>query len=878
MSTLSDQFFSQIGDFKSLIKADIEQKADLFMRNFTNGFNLNLRIADGVIFNLSNLVEDCKILLIKSVDSTIDDMFVSIFDRTKPFADSLVSQILGLMSRAQDPLMVELMEVEKQLEIANTLFQIEQRERNASNLSVVVNGSGEIQFTNSYFNYLQSAMQKMDEILKFVNTSYFISNDLKNLSSFANLDFVSMKLNQTILRISSEIRSSQIAFNDTYNVLTPQYFDTILNTLFTDSLSALINPLQTMWFSDDLTRNTMHQISLIQNGSFEISTQILQGVNDYLTQLTNITAEGTMHAVLFLNTTLEELSSLDIVIKKQLTDFVDHLDGQLGDLNIYIGNRLYQGLTALNQTLFSNTSEGSILNKRLTNIIQTHVFNLSLEQNFVPFTGKWRDNIFSQTQTLINNLKISFSPLTNTLSGLVNTLKDKIKAGIAAFDPLNIIYTKIAENINLFRTLLLPNFIFSNDTTNLFSISQKTFEDAAHAFSNLLISKINPLFGEFDQFLDQLQANLTQLDVFPVIEEKLKKPIKMARDYITKQFKTVLDQIVQDIENMADSLIDDNSPAVVNNLMMRRRLEQFDIKELEDVVTLFHDIVKDAQSFLRTIPILHDVIEAYDVFKWIFDGGIGRLLSAIGDDIAIFVETCDHDTLDYLKNAVRVRIEHVDTLIKTELGILNNGLNSIVTMIKVYGWEALIDSLKQLLYDARGQLIAFLLTKIAKVGFSIPVLNKGDTYSYPLTIFIGPVPMTFEFSFSWALWFKIFFGVLDGASFGASFNLGASSQVVASAGIGLSWCQVRGYIKGVLAHVEANFNAGFNLLRLKLATSLCFSGEFGSVSVGVELYIHIHIDLWLFSIDFTIEKNFFGPYLIISPYTFMRCPLRKELG
>lgn len=274
------------------------------------------------------------------------------------------------------------------------------------------------------------------------------------------------------------------------------------------------------------------------------------------------------------------------------------------------------------------------------------------------------------------------------------------------------------------------------------------------------------------------------------------------------------------------------------------------------------------------MSIFHDVVESYELFRSVFDGGISLLLKSLGDNIRIFIDTCDHDIIDYLKTAVRMRIDLVDTLIKNELGVLNKGLSNIVSFVKTYGWETLIDSLKQQLYNARGQLMGHLLKKISKLQFSCPGLNLGDTYSYGMQMFIGPVPLSFKFSFSWALWFKMFFGLFDKTSFGASFNLGSSSDISASAGVGLTWCQVRGYIKGVLAHIEANFNVGLNLLRYKMTTSLCFSGEFGSVSVGVELYISIRI----FFISVVVTKNFFGPFLIIHPSTFYTCPLWKELG
>lgn len=121
--------------------------------------------------------------------------------------------------------------------------------------------------------------------------------------------------------------------------------------------------------------------------------------------MTNITAEGTAHAVLFLIT-----SSLDSVIKNKLTPYlVDHLDGQLGSA-IDLNNReqTLSILTALNQTLhgFSNTHKNTILariehvDSPVNTLIKTELGILNYELHYSHSLRIGKHNFFSKKASL----------------------------------------------------------------------------------------------------------------------------------------------------------------------------------------------------------------------------------------------------------------------------------------------------------------------------------------------------------------------------------------------------------------------------------------------------------------------------------------------
>ena len=634
-------------------------------------------------------------------------------------------------------------------------------------------------------------------------------------------------------------------------------------------------------------------------------------INIYLNQIFTRTGEATLHIVIMISYYRKlKVDTIPNSFLKKIDELMQNFDKQFNNNFNTIQEKINTKIKNLNFSSYSlNQLENDILNNKVKEIIDNKPFDSIFSTVWTKESGFIKNTLINPEliKTNINSKLSSILPNIGSLfDTFSNALKAKLQNVIGLLDGQSQIYLKMLDNVEKIQNFTFKTFNLSQIIIDNLNKFQQIYENQINTLVNDFIGLLDPLNKYIDNFIDDFENSIENLQIGPIIQKKVLEPIEGVRAKILGACQDMLDSLTEKIMNITDDILGENN----DSSNSPRLLETIDIGQLEDIVNFFHNMVANSVNFVRTLPLISDVINTYNTFKFIFDGSLIKIIKGLANNLIIFTKSADEKIIDYLRQSITNKITKINTFVQQQLSSVNNLISLCINVIHSFSFDSLKKDLLAIIYKERDKLINFILSKLAKFSFDYGD-GFGHTIDYAIVIPIGPVPLTFEFAFDWNVFYKIGAGI-SGFNIFAYLKIGASSDVTASAGVGLPFLQVMGYIRGVIAKAEGDFTLNFALINLNAYLKLCFSVSFGDVTVGVatkayipinklvcwvqsvvlsichhipfigslcdQIFKWINVCKWVSEMGWSLWIDFFPPIKIVSPLVIQRCPWQKQLG
>jgi len=907
-TNMATTFYNKLAELKQLMKGTYLNNSILIFNDFTTSVKSIAKGTDSLL-NLDSLFSDFKANALNELSSAIDDALSEVFNLSAVYLDSLETQCQSFFNGLNAKLWQDLLNNQDDLDVAYNMYSA--ISWNRSDYTTFRNNQA-MNFTTNYFDFLQNSTDSFDEILANVDLSKLLqqtSNNITNVTNFNILYFQLDAVSQLSAISRLYINNLVDDFNSSTMKISIDNKAKYLNSLMINQFNALLEPTKDFFFSDDAFLNYKISLNLTVNDLLNVINGELLDINSYINALFNSTGESSLHIVVMLGYFRKlKLDPIPTAFQLNIDAVMQQVSNQYTTSFSMIKSIFLNNLANITMNNLSNISlENSIFNKTIKDFIYNKVsdpiFSTLLNQELTNITNvliipaEIKQNLQTNLNTILTNVNSLFDTLLALLQAKLQDLVNQIDGQDQIYQQMIVNFEKLQDFT--FKTFNLSEIIYNN--VNAF---QKAFESQVDNIVNGVIGFLDPLNKDMDNLLGNFEKTIEFNQIQKIIDQNVLGPIQAIRQGIMQTCQSMLDSLTDQIIDMANNLLGDNSDS--NSL---RVLQTVDINELQDVINFFNSIVSNSVNFVTTLPLIGDVLNTYNNFKILFDGSLVKIIQNLGQTLYGYVQKADEKVIDYLKQSLSNKVSNINNFVQNQLSSVNGLVSDCTNVIRSFSWDSLSKDLLALVYKERDKLINFLLSKIAKLSFS-DGNQYGHSINYDIVLPIGPVPLTFGFSFDWNVFYSIGFGV-QGLGIFIDLKAGASSDVMADAGVGLPVLKVVGYIKGTIAKGEADFSINYVLVTLKADLQLCFSVSFGETKVGVQVQAYLPISKyicwvqnvvqnicnaiflgwlchdifkvinicgWVTDMEWGLYIDFFPPITLFSPHTIQICPWQKQLG
>ena len=853
LSQFEDIFFQNLFTMINIIKQDLLIKTQKKLDSMRPFLKTKMNVSNKSVLIYEKL-QEYETNYLNTLSSMIDEMMINLPNETESTLQFLIETIRENFEKIQKNIMDKLLKTQQNLQINNNIYLRLEQHRNHSDL-LQVNLNPASNFEQNMFTFLRDKMTIYSKIVSKVSLSSFNTSTISNLSLFLDNSFQVYTINN-IIEISYSYLENLFSFTQTevrnLNITTEL---SLLSELIDFHYSALLTPFKNTFYCDSFLHYLSNQTLDSYKAISDVGFNSLIEVKVFMENLMNSTKLASLHSLIMINMKRKiYMDNVPIILKTKPTILMDRINDNLQQKLIQFNNLINVKLDTLTDHL-SNSSEKEMIMKNINNEQKLKIRSL-ISNDILKGIELFNSSIITPLNGLYNNiLTLNITQLNTNFTQLESAIKIVIAQLIDQFPQQNQMYQIIINNINnmdnFVITLYEPSQLFKS------KINEKIndFQSFIDYIINQIITCIDPLNIAIDNLIIKFAEIIRDSKIIPTIRNDILVPIEKLRQSILDYCINFMNQVTDKIIQIANNILNKESYSKLNfeNLPILKNSQKIDLQELEDIVNEFNDIYRKSVTYIKSLPAIKGMLDTFRAFSNLFNGGVSNVIKILSNDLRSFNISIDWSKIQELENKIKSAILDIENTIKKEFVDVTDLIKETQDVIQSFSFESIESVLLSSFNNCKDRLVNSIIADLVKVDWPVWSWDHGERISYDIWLPVGPVPLDFSFGFDWRVWFNINTGI-NGLDVYSNFQLGASSSVDASAGVGLPLLQVAGYIRGVLARVQADFTLDYNIYKFNAGIKLAFSGAFGEVVVGVGLRTMIQISKLICWLEKVIRK------------------------